>query len=357
MYKSWRQTARPRRTIRDFHRARYGNPLFAHQKTTRQSHPGPDRRPLILALLAIMTVIGGIWYVLWGPAFHITAVEVTGVTGPTADAIRAGVDHHLQGSTLFILPRANILIFNKTKALADIASNVYLDTITLRKKLPGTLEVEAHEKTTRAALDWNNRLFALDDAGYVLRELSDKEIVLLGDMPPGMDAVSVQGLGAETVTLPTTTPQTVPPPTVPAAPQKTPTPEPPAPAKTNAFPLIVGSQEGDSGKGGDYAKPGQGMFSAATMRTVLQANSRLRDVAGAPVRWFRIQESSETVEADMVGEWRVLLSTATPFDVQAERLGIVLKEKIGAQKSSLEYVDLRYNERIFFRMKSGGVRN
>ena len=55
----------------------------------------------------------------------------------------------------------------------------------------------------------------------------------------------------------------------------------------------------------------------------------------------------------MVGDWHILLATASPFDVQVERLSIVLKEKIGAKKSVLEYVDLRYNERIFFRLKDG----
>ncbi len=340
MHKPWRSAQHPRRTIRDFHRARYGNPLFNRQKTAqhRVQHNGHDRRPLFFATLAAIITIGAVWYALWGPAFLITSVEVNGVSGPPADAVRAGVDQHLRGASFLIFPRANILVFDKTKALADIGSKVYLDSITIRKKLPNTLEVEVYEKTTRAALSWNNRLFALDESGSVVRELVDKEIASLGDLPPGVAAVPVLGLGAETVEVEGLSPKgTVPPPA--QVPQ-------PTPPKTNPFPLIIG-EEGEK----QEAVPGKAMFTTATMHTILQAHVRLPDIAGSAVRWFHVQESSETVEADMAGDWRILLATATAFDVQAERLGIVLKEKIGAKKPSLEYIDLRYKERIFFRFK------
>ena len=350
MHKPWRAAPHPRRSIRDFHRAHYGNPLFNRQKTThRTERRGPSRAPWFLACIAVAALAGGTWYLLWGATFHITTVEVRGVTGPSADAIRAGIDSHRNGATLFIFPRSNILIFNTTKALADIGSKVYLDSITLRKKLPDTLEVIAHEKTTRAALDWNNRLFALDENGFVLRELTDKEIALMGDLPPGMAAVPVLGLGAQSIDLPKTD--------VPSAATdgtKGTVATPPPQQPINPFPLILidgGEKEGSAT--GKNMTPGKTMVSPATMRTILQAHARLPDVAGSAVRWFRVQESSETVEADMVGDWHILLATASPFNIQVERLSIVLKEKIGAKKPMLEYVDLRYNERIFFRLKDG----
>ena len=74
----------------------------------------------------------------------------------------------------------------------------------------------------------------------------------------------------------------------------------------------------------------------------------------APVRWFEKGEDGKSVDVTVGADWKILLSTALPFDAQAERLGVVLKEKIGARAADLDYVDLRYNEKIYFRMKGGG---
>lgn len=353
MRNAWRRVSRPRRTIRDFHRTRYGNPLFAKPGQTRRGRRMAGPRPWMLMAAAGAALLGAAWYLLWGPTFRITKIEVNGVSGSTEEAIRAALAERLSGRMMLILPKDNILVFDRGRASSDIAGKVYLDGITLRKKLPGTIEIEAKEKTMRAALDQADRLFAIDEAGFALRELSNKEIALLGDLPPGMDTVPVRGLGAETVNLAARAgAQTPPAPAKTDMPAKTPAPTRiPPPQKGSPLPLIVGPK-GGAAKSGVVA-PGTAMFTAMTMRTILQANSRLSDVAGVPIRWFQVQESSETVEADMAGGWRILMSTAIPFDVQAERLGIVLNEKIGAKKTSLEYVDLRYNERIFFRMKEG----
>ena len=49
----------------------------------------------------------------------------------------------------------------------------------------------------------------------------------------------------------------------------------------------------------------------------------------------------------------VSLPTLIPFETQATRLSLVLREKIGERRGELEYVDLRYDERIFFRFIGG----
>jgi hypothetical protein len=53
----------------------------------------------------------------------------------------------------------------------------------------------------------------------------------------------------------------------------------------------------------------------------------------------------------MVEGWDAYFTTAIPFDVQGSRLGLILKEKVKDQRSNLQYVDLRYNEKVFFRMR------
>ena len=87
------------------------------------------------------------------------------------------------------------------------------------------------------------------------------------------------------------------------------------------------------------------------MELILQANNRLPDICGSPVRWFTVDRSVDAVDATIAGDWHVFLGASIPFDTQGERLSLVLKEKVGGRKNELEYVDLRYNERIFFRYR------
>ncbi len=86
------------------------------------------------------------------------------------------------------------------------------------------------------------------------------------------------------------------------------------------------------------------------MTLVMAAYGLLPDIAG-PVKWLRVDEPAESVTAVMAGDWNVNMTTALPFDVQGQRLSLILKEKIGAQKPLLEYVDLRYKDKIYFRLK------
>lgn len=274
------------------------------------------------------------WYAIWGTAFRIDNIEVTGVSVPAEEAIRAGIDRHVDGNLLGMFPRSNVLFFDTEKALADVSGHVALEQITVRKRFPHTIVVTAGEKIARAALDRDGRLYALDETGMIIRELSEDEITALGVLPPGMDAVPTQGLGAETVEVASAKPAVAPT----AVPSK------------ESVPLIMAAPDARTGTTQE-AQPGATAVPSAAMRLILQAHVRLPDIADDTIRWFIVQPSSETIEAITTAGWKILMSSALPFDVQGDRLGIVLKEKIGARKASLDYIDLRYNERIFFRMK------
>lgn len=353
----WRNS-RPRKFVRDFHRQRYGNPLFPNVgsrvirrggRNPRRLTAGIPKRSVLLAALAVAAA-GALWYLFWSPALRITAFDVQGATGATEETIRTALATYADQRALLVFPRRDILVFGEGAAKKAIEDAVFLDGVDVRKKLPGTIVVTVREKAMKAVFERAGRLFALDDAGFVIRELSGKEIALMGDLPPGLNAVQVQGLGAESMDVPPATDAkkpaadaakkgaAAPPPTGAA-------PEPPK----NAWPLILDRRSEDPRR--DAWRPGSQAFAAATVGLVLQASGRLPDVAGEAVRWYIPDETSDSVDAVMAGDWHVYLATATPFDVQAERLALVLKEKIGSRRPDLQYVDLRYNERIFYRLK------
>ncbi|HSD12324.1 MAG TPA: hypothetical protein VLC10_02085 [Patescibacteria group bacterium] len=352
----WRHS-RTRKFVRDFHRQRYGNPLFpnAGSRVVRRGGPRALRRPsagvpkraVFLAALGIAAV-GALWYLFWSPALRIASFDIQGASGPTEETVRTALEAYAGGQALLLFPKRNMLVFGEEAAKQAVDQAVFLDGVDIRKKLPGTIVVTVREKTMKAVCEHEGRLYSLDGSGFVVRELSGGEIALMGDLPPGLNAVQVQGLGAESMDVP---PVKEKPPAQPPeknAPAAKPADDAPE-APKNAWPLILDRRPDDQRK--SAWRPGSQAFSAATVGLVLQASGRLPDIAGEEVRWFVPDETSDSVDATMAGDWHVFLATATPFDVQAERLSIVLKDKIGSRRPSLEYVDLRYNERIFFRLK------
>lgn len=356
----WRNS-RPRKFVRDFHRQRYGNPLFPGvgsrvvrrgRRTSHRLSSGIPKRTFLLAALAVAAVVS-LWYLFWSPALRITSFEVQGATGATEETIRNALAAYADQQALLVFPRRDILVFGENAAKKAVEDAVFLDGVEVRKKLPGTVVVTVREKAMKAVFERGGRLFALDDAGFVIRELSGKEIADMGDLPPGLNEVQIPGLGAESLDV---APAAVKPVTDAKKPGDLPKNDVgPAPADDgaqrpkNAWPLILDRRSEDPRR--DAWRPGSQAFSAPTVGLVLQANGRLPDVAGEAVRWFIPDETSDSVDAVMAGDWHVYLATGTPFDVQAERLALILKEKIGNRRADLQYVDLRYNERIFYRLK------
>lgn len=321
-----------RRAIRDYGKRRYGNPLF-RQGTRSGRGAGIDaakvKRAVVIVLAA--AVFGALaWYLLWSGSFHVGNVEVNGASPDTEAVIRELVDGRLRMTRAFILPQASIFVFDSEAARADIAGEFYFDDLGLRKRLPGTLVIDVSEKEMAAALFSESRFMALDASGFAVRDLTERESMMMDDLPDGMGAVAAGELGAEAVDVAEFSG---------AEPED-------VRRNDNPYPLVFHK----SGTGKEV-KPGDSALSESALALILQAYALLPDVTGAGVRWFTVDSAAETVDVTLKTGWSVFLTTLLPFDVQRERLSLVLKEKIGDRRAELEYVDLRYDERIFFRLK------
>lgn len=340
MKRSWKTGPRSKARFRDYHKRQYGNPLFPNQKRRRRSSADRRRRGLTgrSALAGAAVVLAGalVWYFLFSPAFRITEVEVRGAQTATEGKIRDILEDRLAARKMFVFPEANIFLFDKKDAVSAVEEYFYLDSIKISKKLSATLIVDIKEIPKRAVFFEDSRFLALSGSGTVISELTEGDLQKLGDLPPDISSVMVRSLGAEVVELSDLDPF--------AAGAES------APGRNkNEFPLLF--DDDDSRLAGDSARPGDSAFASHTVALILQADARLPDITGDAVRWFTVKERDEAVDVTMAGDWHLFLTTALPFDLQAERLVLVLKEKVGQRKYGLQYIDLRYNERIFYKFK------
>jgi len=319
------------RGTRDYSRRNYGNPLFGGQKNKRQTRDPRLVKLVILIAVGVTLLLVGFWYLFWSQSFRVSNVTIEGVSADTSTVIRELMEGRLQKRRLIALPQASIFIFDAKAAESDIVQKFYLNSLEIRKKLPGTILVKAEEKTPVGAFLARGQFLAIDENGYVIRELTKRERVALVDLPEGFEGVAAGELGAESVGVGDIDPNAV---VDPDANRK----------NSNPTPLILDWDRVE----GTYL-PGNVAIANEMLKLVLQSYSQLPDVSGAGVRWFVLDPAADTVDVMLKGGWHAYLTTLIPFETQATRLSLVLKEKIGERRGELEYIDLRYDERIFFR--------
>lgn len=321
-----------RRTIRDYSKRRYGNPMF-RQNSRNRTKPGVNVtqvKRIAFAVLAAAALGVLSWYLLWSGTFRIGNIEINGAASDTEAVIRELIEERLDKRRALVLPQASVFMFDTEAAQVDIRGKFYFDKLELRKRLPDSLVIDVSEKQIVAAFLAGTRFMALDDSGFVVRELTERESLMMKELPEGMGAVVTGELGAEAVDIDEISGADVDPEEI--------------KRNENPTPLIL-----ERDPSGNERVPGDNALSQDALALILQAYALLPDVTGSGVRWFSLDPSADTIDVSLKSGWSVYLTTLLPFDVQRERLALVLKEKIGERRAELEYVDLRYDERIFFR--------
>ncbi|KPJ85401.1 hypothetical protein AMJ57_03255 [Parcubacteria bacterium SG8_24] len=333
-----------RRSARDFSKKRYGNPLFPQHRRVKGRAIQDRQRMKRYAGLALMTAVAGLlfWYLFWSPTFRIESVEITGGSDETKATIHELIHERMVNRRrALVVSQSNIFVCDRRAIEDDIRSRFYLESLEVRKRLPDTVVIELTERAPVSVLFADDRFLALDGSGFVIRELTEREILSLKDLPPDMVTVLSGELGAEVVEIETERG------TVSIARGSA---DAAAEENRNPHPLIVLERGGTPLDRQGFA-PGTEAVPGTTLGLIIRAYERLPDITGAGVRWFALPNLSESIDVSMYGGWHVYLSELIPFETQGERLSLIIKEKIGSRMDELEYVDLRYDERIFFRFR------
>ncbi|MFA6603536.1 MAG: hypothetical protein WCT10_01685 [Patescibacteria group bacterium] len=340
------QRGRPISIAGSWQRRRSSSGWSAPRRAGQNNHRPfwPSRLFLTTATTGAVLIIA-FWAAFWAPWFRITDVRIENASPSTVDSVKELIYGQFRRMSWLILPQDNILIFDVDSAARMISDNFIFDDLKIEKKLPNQLTISVREKTVRAVYWDNERFWALDGTGFVIRETNDREIKTITRLPPEISAMETPAdaattAAAETAAAPLSPPSTKPP----AIQTKT-----PSDRLDGGYPLIIGAADKKTAAPGDVVVP------PALLSLILQAHARLPDLAEQSV-WFRLMNGKDSVEAVMESGWRVYLTSNTPFDVQASRLAVVLRDKIGDRRSELDYIDLRYDERIFIRFKDGSTK-
>ena len=115
----------------------------------------------IAALIAIIT--GIIIFTLVSPIFNITNIEISG-----NETINESTIESLSGKQ----KGKNIFQINKKEIINSIKENAYIDSVLVKRKLPGTLQIAVSERKIAYQVKVINSYVYLDYKGYILENSS-----------------------------------------------------------------------------------------------------------------------------------------------------------------------------------------
>lgn len=275
-----------------YHRS--GNPYF---RSRSADHLGISRLKnttarwsfktwLVIILTSIVAILL-VWLFLFSPFFLIKKIQVSGAEISKADNItRLGWDQ-TKKRRWFVIPQSRLLTFNSAHLEAIIRGEYIFESIKIRKKLFGTINIDIKEKLPAALWFENDTYYVLDAEGFVLAQ----EMTVRPDLPL---------------------------------------------LHNNATPVITLQQL------------------PAESRVILQRGIELSQFTSSQFSYVKpkhitIPPEHQTIVLVLGGGQLIYFSTRQEIGPQIEKLDTLLKTELKNRLPAIDYIDLRFGDKIYYK--------
>ncbi len=249
------------------------------------------RRLIIRFLLLLFAVAVVIVIIIWSfyfDYFRIKNIAVEGNSFIEKEKIIGNINNSISGKYFYIIPKNNILIASKKEIADNLLNNFFrVKSADISKKLPDGLMIKIEERNPSALLCEDKNCFFVDDSGYVFEESP----FFSGDIfIKFIDQRNERNFSANTKIL-----------------------------SEEEFKNLVNFSELLSKDG-------------IRISGIILKNEGLYE--------FHISE-----------QWYILLSQRSDYKISFDNLKIALNEQIKEKRPELEYVDIRLQNKVFFKYR------
>jgi len=277
-----------RRTLRrhikkDYQRKHLKNPFFRQNQEGRGWH---FFRWLIWGGLTLMIFLA--WLLFMSPWLRLQKIEISGVTRRQNADIESLIWQQASLKRMLFFKQSSLLLFDKAEASQKLLEEYNFASVSLKKRLPGTLRVNISERPYAFIFKEGDRLAYADKSGYLITETAVSE-------EDRAKYFILENLNSDSL----------------------------LDAKNK---LRVGSEYLDF---------------AFSLYNYLSTFSDL------PLEKFIIDQEQNTLKAKFVSGPTAYFSTADEVFAQVDRLVLVKNEKIRDNFSRTNYIDLRYGSRVY----------
>jgi len=243
----------------------------------------------IIFLLAL--ILGTIYLIFISPFFKIKNISAQGTDKVPAENIVNSVNHYLSGFYFKIIPKKNFLLASDKNIVAFLQDNFKeLKEIKVTKKFPASLAIAAKGREKVMSYCGQDQCFYIDDEGIAFDEAPEI-------------------YGGRNVAL-----------------------------------------KDDSGR---QIKLGDKAIDSGLISFMLKANQLLLEDLNLSLLNFQI-DSYPTIEVRAITaeDWQIIFDINRDPQPQIDALKAILDEKIKDQRSKLDYIDLRVEDRVYYKFKN-----
>ncbi len=159
------------------------NPFFKDRKQGRGSKKNTFRfKKIILLMFTIAIFTTALWFFYLSNTFKITSIEISGEFRVSQEEIENLIKRNLEGRK-FIFPNDNIFVLNKEIIIEDLQNNYNFAKIEVSKIIPDKLSIVLSDRQYRAIWFEEGNYYYIDDQGYVLDKINTLEEIDLDNYP------------------------------------------------------------------------------------------------------------------------------------------------------------------------------
>ena len=286
------------RRKKDYQKKNFQNPFFP--KTQKLKRRLFKRFWLIL----IIFIIAGLYFLNSADQLRIENIEVAGNEYIKGQDIESVIWEQTTKKRWFLFSQSNIVFFSKNSAKKALAGNYFFDQLSIKKKYPDTLEVKVKEKISSLLWVSGGGQYYLDLRGIVIRKLT------------GDDLLIKAGEGQTDVVR--------------------------SEASSGRYPLIYDQSN-------TPVEIGQPAVSPKVADFIVNLTNQLNTGADFDISHYNIvgPDSREIILVTNEG-WAARFNLEDSVRSQGDLLLSILYQKV-EDRNSLEYIDLRFGDKVFWK--------
>lgn len=290
------KTFKPRRVSRrrDFAPANHAAPPLTKQLSRAYYKKNTAARYRWVAIAATLLLLAGLAALIYAPIFRIQNVIINNVGfAPTEKRLQEMLFDFMKHKRWYILPQSNLIFFSSQAARRILAQEFYIEEVDFIKHWPNVLKVNVAKNVIIAVLKTDQGEFLVNRQGMLIQQLyNDTD------------------------------------------------------DNTKTLPLVIERQ-------GPLRNLGEVVMDAMTAAFVDELYHHWQqELPDLSFQYLLFDKASlPTIQVYMPEGWYVNITREAPVGVQIESLKRLLQERIKADRQKLQYIDVRFGNRLYFKLK------
>ena len=285
------------RRRRDYQSKQYKNPHIKLDNTNSM----PKRA--FYCFILFLAFSGALYFLFGWNFFNIKKIEVSGNKNISEIEIIDLVNEQMLNRKFIIFSQANIFLFNKNQLRQSLSEKIILQKVKIDRRFPDTIRIEIFEKEPLAILITQSKAYYMDLEGLIVSLVKDQaelNIQKVGDFDIFRHEIVAKNL-----------------------------------------PIIYDLENRGAELNNIIATEKTTIF-------IIELIKKLPKNINYDISYYEYDAKNREVVANIIEGWRVRFNIDLNLDSQIDNLAVLLRENIKDTRN-LDYIDLRFGERVFYK--------